>query len=119
MICRRAALGAAPFLVVLALLAAGLVQSAHAMRLEKLKLITQRGEHVIDVEVTETPAENVICWTSLPIRAPPKVTRKLLPVALVTVTWPPLPPTDCRALSAAWISAASVADEPLMGAVVR
>lgn len=57
MICRRAALVAAPLLVVLALLATGLAQSAHAMRLEKLKLITQRGEHVIDVEVTETPAE--------------------------------------------------------------
>jgi uncharacterized membrane protein (UPF0127 family) len=57
MTCRRAALRAAPFLVVLALLAAGLVQSAHAMRLETLKLITARGTHVIDIEVTETPAE--------------------------------------------------------------
>ncbi len=57
MILRRAALGAAPLLVVLALLLVGLAQSAHPMRLEKLKLITQRGEHVIDVEVTETPAE--------------------------------------------------------------
>ena len=58
MTCRRAALRAAPFLVVLALLvAAALVQSAHAMRLETLKLITARGTHTIDVEVTETPAE--------------------------------------------------------------
>lgn len=57
MTCRRAALRAAPFLVVLALLTAGLVQSAHAMRLETLKLITARGTHAIDVEVTETPAE--------------------------------------------------------------
>ena len=57
MICRRAALRAAPFLVVLALLAAGLVQSAHAMRRETLKLITAQGTHTIDVEVTETPAE--------------------------------------------------------------
>ena len=58
MTCRRAALRAAPFLVVLALLAAaGLVQSAHAMRLETLKLITAQGTHAIDVEVTETPAE--------------------------------------------------------------
>ena len=54
---RWAALRAAPFLVVLALLAAGLVHSAHAMQLETLKLITSRGAHVIDVEVTETPAE--------------------------------------------------------------
>ena len=54
---RWAALRAAPFLVVLALLAAGLVHSAHAMQLETLKLITARGAHVIDVEVTETPAE--------------------------------------------------------------
>jgi uncharacterized membrane protein (UPF0127 family) len=57
MTCRRAALRAAPFLVVLALLAAGLVQSAHAMRRETLKLITAQGTHTIDVEVTETPAE--------------------------------------------------------------
>jgi hypothetical protein len=54
---RWAALRAAPFLVVLALLAAGLAHSAHAMQLETLKLITARGTHVIDVEVTETPAE--------------------------------------------------------------
>ena len=53
----RAALRAAPLLVVLALLAAGLMQSAQAMRHETLKLITARGTHVIDVEVTETPAE--------------------------------------------------------------
>ena len=53
----RAALWAAPLLVVLALLAAGLMQSAQAMRQETLKLITARGTHVIDVEVTETPAE--------------------------------------------------------------
>jgi len=33
------------------------VQSAHAMRLETLKLITAQGTHTIDVEVTETPAE--------------------------------------------------------------
>ena len=57
MSCHRAALRAAPFLVVLALLAAGLAQSAHAMRLETLKLITARGAQAIDVEVTETPAE--------------------------------------------------------------
>ena len=57
MTCRRAALRAAPFLVVLALLTAGLVHAAHAMRLETLRLITARGAHVIDVEVTETPAE--------------------------------------------------------------
>jgi uncharacterized membrane protein (UPF0127 family) len=57
MICRRAASRAAPLLVVLALLAAGLMQSAHAMRHETLKLITARGTQVIDVEVTETPAE--------------------------------------------------------------
>jgi uncharacterized membrane protein (UPF0127 family) len=57
MTCRRAALRAAPFLVVVALLAAGLMQSAHAMRLETVKLITARGTHTIDVEVTETPAE--------------------------------------------------------------
>ena len=54
---RWAALGAAPLLVVLALLAAGLTQSAHAMRQETLKLVTARGTHVIDVEVTETPEE--------------------------------------------------------------
>ena len=55
---RRAARRAAPLLVVLALLAAGLMmQSAHAMRLETLKLITARGTHAIDIEVTETPAE--------------------------------------------------------------
>jgi uncharacterized protein len=54
----RAARRAARLLVVLALLAAGLlVQSAHAMRLETLKLMTARGTHVIDIEVTETPAE--------------------------------------------------------------
>jgi len=53
----RAALRAAPLLVVLALLAAGLMQSAQAMRQETLKLITARGTHVIDVDVTETPAE--------------------------------------------------------------
>jgi uncharacterized membrane protein (UPF0127 family) len=53
----RAARRAAPLLVVLALLAAGLMQSAQAMRHETLKLITARGTHVIDVEVTETPAE--------------------------------------------------------------
>ena len=33
------------------------MQSAHAMRLETLKLITAQGTHTIDVEVTETPAE--------------------------------------------------------------
>jgi uncharacterized membrane protein (UPF0127 family) len=33
------------------------VQSAHAMRLETLKLITAKGTQTIDVEVTETPAE--------------------------------------------------------------
>jgi uncharacterized membrane protein (UPF0127 family) len=54
----RAARRAAPLLVVVALLAAGLMmQSAHAMRLETLKLITARGPHVIDIEVTETAAE--------------------------------------------------------------
>ena len=54
----RAARRAARLLVVLALLAAGLLmQSAHAMRLETLKLMTARGTHLIDVEVTETPAE--------------------------------------------------------------
>jgi uncharacterized protein len=54
----RAARRAARLLVVLALLAAGLMmQSAHAMRLETLKLMTARGTHVIDIEVTETPAE--------------------------------------------------------------
>jgi uncharacterized membrane protein (UPF0127 family) len=54
----RAARRAARLLVVLALLAAGLMmQSAHAMRLETLKLITARGTHAIDIEVTETPAE--------------------------------------------------------------
>ena len=57
MTCRRAALWAAPFLVVLALLAAGLLHPAQAMRLETLKLITARGAQVIDIEVTETPAE--------------------------------------------------------------
>jgi uncharacterized protein len=57
MISTRAALRVAPFLVVLALLAVGLMHSAHAMRLETLKLITARGTHVIDIEVTETPAE--------------------------------------------------------------
>jgi uncharacterized membrane protein (UPF0127 family) len=54
----RAARRAAPLLVVLALLAAGLMmQLAHAMRLETLKLITARGTHAIDIEVTQTPAE--------------------------------------------------------------
>ena len=54
----RAARRAAPLLVVLALLAAGLMmQSAYAMRLETLKLMTARGTHVIDIEVTETAAE--------------------------------------------------------------
>lgn len=57
MICRGAALGAALLAVVFALLVVGLAQSAHAMRLEKLKLVTQGGERLIDVEVTETPAE--------------------------------------------------------------
>jgi uncharacterized protein len=57
MICRRAALWAAQLVFVLALLLAGLAHSAHAMRLEKLKLITQGGERLVDVEVTETPAE--------------------------------------------------------------
>jgi uncharacterized protein len=57
MISTRAALRVAPFLVVLALLAVGLMHSAHAMRLETLKLITARGTHVIDIEVTETSAE--------------------------------------------------------------
>jgi uncharacterized membrane protein (UPF0127 family) len=57
MIYRGAALRAALLVVVLALLVAGLAHSAHAMRLEKLKLITQGAEHVIDVEVTETLAE--------------------------------------------------------------
>jgi uncharacterized protein len=57
MIFRRAALRAAPFLGVLALLAAGLAHSAQAMLHETLKLITAGGERVINVEVTETPAE--------------------------------------------------------------
>jgi uncharacterized protein len=57
MTCLRAAPRAAPFLVGLALLVAGLAHSAHAMRQETLKLITARGAHTIDVEVTETPAE--------------------------------------------------------------
>ena len=57
MIDRGAALRAALLVVVLALLVAGFAHSAHAMRLEKLKLITQGAQHVIDVEVTETPAE--------------------------------------------------------------
>jgi uncharacterized protein len=54
---RRAALRAAPFLCVLALLIVGLAHSAYAMRQETLKLITARGERVINVEVTETQAE--------------------------------------------------------------
>ncbi|HEY5831665.1 MAG TPA: DUF192 domain-containing protein, partial [Hyphomicrobiaceae bacterium] len=57
MIDRGAARRAALLVVVLALLVAGFAHSAHAMRLEKLKLITQGAQHVIDVEVTETPAE--------------------------------------------------------------
>jgi uncharacterized protein len=57
MTCLRAAHRAAPFLVGLVLLVAGLAHSAHAMRQETLKLITARGAHTIDVEVTETPAE--------------------------------------------------------------
>jgi uncharacterized membrane protein (UPF0127 family) len=43
--------------VVVALLLASLLQPAHAMRRETLKLVTAQGEHVIDTEVTETPAE--------------------------------------------------------------
>jgi uncharacterized membrane protein (UPF0127 family) len=57
MTCLRAAPRAALFLVGLALLVAGLAHSAHAMQQETLKLITARGAHTIDVEVTETPAE--------------------------------------------------------------
>jgi hypothetical protein len=57
MIAHRAALRAAPFLFALALLTAGLVHSAHAMKLETLNLITARGAQKIDVEVTETSAE--------------------------------------------------------------
>ena len=54
---RRAARWAAPLLVVAALLVAGLAQPADAMRRETLTLITAGGRHVIDIEVTETPAE--------------------------------------------------------------
>jgi hypothetical protein len=54
---RRAALRAAPFVLVLILLGAGVAHQADAMLVETLKLITTRGEHTISVEVTETPAE--------------------------------------------------------------
>jgi uncharacterized protein len=55
--------------VVLALLAASLVSPADAMRRETLKLLTQQGEHVIDVEVTETveeKAQGLMFRTRLP-----------------------------------------------------
>jgi uncharacterized membrane protein (UPF0127 family) len=55
---QRAAHRAAPLLVVLALLlATTLLHPAHAMRRETLKLITAQGEHVINIEVTESQAE--------------------------------------------------------------
>ena len=54
---RRAALRAAPFLCVLALLMVGLAHTAYAMRQETLKLITAGSQHVINVEITETLAE--------------------------------------------------------------
>jgi hypothetical protein len=53
----RAARRAALFLGVLALLAVSLLAPASAMRRDTLKLITAQGEHTIDVEITETPAE--------------------------------------------------------------
>lgn len=54
---RRAALRAALLVLVLALLGAGVAHRADAMLVETLKLITARGVHTINVEVTETPAE--------------------------------------------------------------
>jgi len=54
---RRAAPVAAPLVVVLALLVASLLNPAHALRRETLKLITAQGTHVIDVEITETSEE--------------------------------------------------------------
>jgi len=41
----------------MALLLAGLLHPAHAMRRETLTLMTTQGAHVIDIEVTETAAE--------------------------------------------------------------
>ena len=54
---QRAADRAAPVLVVLALLIAGLVHPAHAMRRDTLKLVTSQGVKQISVEVTETQQE--------------------------------------------------------------
>jgi uncharacterized membrane protein (UPF0127 family) len=53
-ICQRAALWAAPFLVVGALLVASLALPAQAMLRETLKLVTSQGVQEIDVEITET-----------------------------------------------------------------
>ena len=53
----RAALRAAPFVLVMGLLAAGLAHSARAMLHETLKLHTAAGTHVVAVEITQTPAE--------------------------------------------------------------
>ena len=53
---RRAARLAAPFFVVAALWAA-IALPADAMRRETLTLVTAQARHVIDIEVTETPAE--------------------------------------------------------------
>ena len=52
-----AAVRAALFCICLAVWASVLVKPADAMRRDSLKLITAHGEHVIDVEITETMEE--------------------------------------------------------------
>jgi uncharacterized membrane protein (UPF0127 family) len=68
----RAALRAARFLVVMALLTAGLVHPAQGMRRDTLKLVTSQGVRDIAVEVTESPQEKatgLMFRTTLPDNA--------------------------------------------------
>jgi uncharacterized protein len=63
---------AAPIAVGAAILSAGLVGPADALRREELKLHTTRGVHVINTEITETPEEKamgLMFRTSLPDNA--------------------------------------------------
>jgi uncharacterized protein len=67
-----AAVQAALFCVCLAMGASALVKPADAMRREVLKLITAQGEHVIDVEITESmeeKARGLMFRTQLPDNA--------------------------------------------------
>jgi uncharacterized membrane protein (UPF0127 family) len=57
---RAGARWAVPFAMSLALVASGLAGPAEAIRRETLKLHTARGEHVINVEITETPEEKAL-----------------------------------------------------------